>query len=416
MTRGINSLVFRWQDLGVRVEAERYTDDLEAELSFYFRDGASSEVYLDTARVNLLSSSVKASMAKRLTKNVPDVNWELILSAITEKVRTVARQGEPVQDIGKKPQHRRIDYLLWPILEKNQPTTIYGPGGSGKSYIAAYIACLVQFDTMGTVGGHQSWTPTQGNVLYLDWEASAETHQRRVWAIKEGLDIPNEETFWYRKCDQPLANDIYNIQGLVSEFNIQLVIIDSQMAAAGYGPDASQITQRYYNALRSLACTTLTLDHVSKEEWSKNSGEQSMGPYGSVSKFNRSRSQFEVRKSQEAEDDFIEMAFVHRKHNEGKLLKPMGIRINFMENEEGELEKVICENSNLSDSPALFKVQSLKQQMIDLLKRGPMDVKSMSDDLEANESSVRVALNRNKDTFIKLSEGKMAKWGIVTRG
>src|SRR5208283_3679689 len=121
------------------------------------------------------------------------------------------------------------------------------------------IATLVQFNYPGIVSKECGFIPSAANVLYLDWEASFEDHQRRVWLIKKGLGISSEETFLYRFCSAPLTNDINSVQRIVSENDIGLVIIDSQMAAAGYGPDAAQVSSQFYNAIRSLKCTTLTI-------------------------------------------------------------------------------------------------------------------------------------------------------------
>ncbi len=330
VTPGVGLITFKWPDLGLRVIAERYTDDLHAELSFYL-----GEALLHTANANLLATPTINSLIKRLEKNSVDIPWTDVLTYITAKIKEVARRGEPPKYIGRKPETIKREYQVWPILEKNQPTTIYGPGGYAKSYLADYIACLVQFNVSGIYG----WMPMAGNVLYLDWEASPEDHERRVWAIKQGLGIDTEETFVYRFCHQPLAADLYNIQRLVAENDINLLIVDSQIAAAGHGPDPSQVSSQYYNALRSLHCTTLTTDHVSKSEWGKMTDSDSLGPYGSVVKFNLSRSQFEIKKSQIPGEDYMELALVHRKHNEGRLL---------VKYQEGEIDSERFKKGDLS--------------------------------------------------------------------
>jgi hypothetical protein len=320
----------------------------------------------------------------------------------------IARRGEPAVPVGKKPETMKVEYQLTPILEKNQPTTIYSPGGFGKSYLAAYIACLVQFDVRGVSSG---WMPTSGNILYLDWEGCKEDNTRRVWAIKAGLGIDSEETFLYRFCSQPLVNDIHSIQNLVFEYSIDLVIIDSQMATAGYGPDLAQVSSQYYNALHSLRCTTLTLDHVSKSEWNKATDSDSVGPYGSVVKYNRSRSQFELKKSQTAGDDFMELALVHKKHNEGRLMKPIGIRLEFHDDLLGNLDKVTFSTCDVGDNPELSKVQPLRDRLIGILRGGLMTVKDLVEELDKPAATIRMELNRkaNKDIFIKKGD----QWGLL---
>jgi len=404
---GIGFIDYTCPEWGLRVRAERYDDEGYAELSFFRKDGI-GENLLHTTRVNLLATPTMNSLANRLEKNSTDIPWPDILTFISHKTIETARQGEPVRDVGKKPETMKIEYQLSPILEKNEPTTIYSPGGYAKSYLAAYIACLVQFNCKGITDSHGCWTAISGNVLYLDWESCEQDHGRRVWAIKQGLGINTEETFQYRFCHQPLTADIYTIQRIISERKIALLIVDSQMAAEGYGPHPSQVSSQYYNALRSLHCTSLTLDHVNKAEWSKTIEADSLGPYGSVVKFNRSRSQFEIKKSQTAGEDFMELALIHRKHNEGRLLKPIGIRIDFHNNTDGELEKVTFKACDISDNPELSKAQTLKDRLIGILSGGSMPLNKLARELDKPEGTLRSTLNRHKDTFVNLGR----EWGL----
>lgn len=407
VTEGIGFINYAWPEFGLRIVAERYDDAGYAELSFY-RKNETGENLLLPAKGNLLSIPTMNSMVKRLERNSLEIPWPDILTYVAGKTKEIARRGESVKAVGKKPETMKVEYQLSPILEKNEPTTAYSPGGYGKSLLAAYIACLVQFNCKGITDSHNCWLPTAGNVLYLDWESSSQDHERRVWAIKQGLGINTEETFLYRFCHQPLASDIYNIQGIIAERKIALLIVDSQMAAEGYGPHPSQVSSQYYNALRSLHCTSLTLDHLSKSEWSKTADADSLGPYGSVVKFNRSRSQFEIKKSQTAGEDFMELALIHRKHNEGKMLKPIGIRIDFHNDTDGELEKVTFKACDISDSPELSKVQPLRDRVIGILAGGSMPIKELAEALDKPETTLRATLNRYKDTFVNMGK----EWGL----
>ena len=408
ITEGIGFIKYAWPELGLRVMVDRYTDDGFAELWFYSVN-KKNESLLHTTRANLLATQTMSSLEKRLERNLQDRPWTDILTYITGKTMEIARRGEPVVPVGKKPETLKVEYQLAPILEKRQPTTIYAPGGSAKSYMADYIAVLVQLNVVGITDSSSSWMPAAGNVLYLDWEASQADHDRRVWAIKAGLGIDSEETFLYRFCSQPLVSDIHSIQSMVFKNQIDLVIVDSQMAATGYGPDQAQVASQFYNALRSLRCTTLTLDHVSKEDW-KNNG--SVGPYGSVVKYNRSRSQFEIKKSQNVGEDFIELSLIHRKHNEGKLLKPIGIRIKFEENTEEQLESVTFESCNVADNPELSRTLPLAFQILNLLRSGSFAVNEIAEQLESGADTIGRTLRRmrTKNQVVKLEDDT---WGLT---
>jgi hypothetical protein len=409
----LDSITYIFKDLNVKVLAERITDDIRAELTFFSTNGSGENTLL-TTEANLLSTPTQTQIAKRLQNSETDVQneWLDVMTYVAAITKRIKRRGEPLIPMGKKPEESKIEYQLEPILVKNQPTTIYSPGGYAKSYLAAYIACLVQFNVIGLTTKNVCWIPSAGNVLYLDWESSFHDHERRVWAIKRGLNIDSEDCFLYRFCEQPLVDDINNIAQIVHEKEISLVIVDSQMAASGYGFDPAQTSSQYYNALRHLRCTTLTLDHVSKSEWAKKKEADSIGPYGSVVKFNRSRSQFEIKKSQYAGDGFVELALVHRKNNEGRLLKPIGIRIDYFEDADGVLDEVTFSPCDISDNPELAKVETLKQRLLNALKPGPATIKDLVGLLDKDEAAIRMELNRkpNKGLFVKI-DGK--KWGLA---
>ena len=397
---------YRWADLGIRIGVDRLDDEGPGEMSVYSEDGGTSKL-LFWGRTNLLSVQSCSQLAKRLDENVK-LDWSTILTYVSTLTFQEHRRGEPIVQIGKRPVSTKVEYQLYPVLEKGQATTLFAPGGCAKSYLADYFAILIQLGYTGLDSDHFGLIPEATNCLYLDWESNKEDHERRVWAIKQGLGIETEECFFYRFCEQPLASDIHALQRLVVDNDIGFVIVDSQQAASGYGPDAAQQASSFYNALRSLRCTSLTIDHVSKSDWAS-PGAESTGPYGSVVKYNRARSVFEIKKAQEPGDDFLELSLKHIKHNEGKLLKPIGVRIDFNHDKESHLENVTFKLCNVADNPELAKTLSVKDRLVSALKGRKREVPELSEELNISETVVRARLNDNKKTFKHFTDG----WGLL---
>ncbi len=315
---GINHNLFSWPDLKLQVEADRITDDGKCELYFYHVNGDTDETgkpirtLMYFGQANLLSSVMQREFIKNLsTRMNPSPDWQNILLAVARLTMLRLREGTPANVIAGQPLTSKLHYLVHPLLEVDQPTTIYAPGASGKSYVADLVTVMVQFGIPLRLK-HFTWRASKGNVLYLDWEGSQAGHERRIWAIKKGLGLDDADTdsvLFYRECHLPLVSDLANIQKLVHEAGILLVIIDSQMAASGYGVDAAQLASHYYNGVKSLGTTTLTIDHVNKSDWK---GEESVGPYGSVVKYKRARSVFQMEKKQYPGESYIDLAFQHK--------------------------------------------------------------------------------------------------------
>lgn len=408
------SIRYEWATWGLGIIADRYDDDGHADLTFYqLKDNT---ILLPT-RASLLDTRAISSITNRLERNIDDLPWTEILTFVAGKTLQIARRGEPVLPLGTKPETMKQKYRLWPIIQEEEPTTIYCPGGHGKSYLATYSACLVQFDFMGLSDSRQAWTPIQGNVLLLDWESCYRDHQRRTWAVKKGLGIKDEGTFLYQPCSQPLVKDLPNIQRLVADHDIKLLIIDSQMAASSYGPDPAQVASQFYNALRSLRCSTLTLDHVSKEEMKNTADGEGIGPYGSVVKYNRSRQQFELKKHQAPNQDYIDLDLIHRKFNEGKLLDHIGIRLTFIYDKDGILDQVTFTSLDIPTHPVFGAARPLPQRLDDTLAEcGPMSPKELTEVMpDKSEDVIRATLNRYKDKmFVKVPGSD--KWGRKAHG
>lgn len=410
---GINSFTYSWPQIGVIVDLGRVDESGVCEIKFWHNNGTGAQL-LHFSKLNLLSATSCNQVAKRLKLNA-NIDWDTILTYVTTLTLESLRKGEPLENIGVTPEQIDIEYQLYPILEKNQPITIYGPGGSSKSYLAAYIACLVQFGVTGLELAIHKWIPVTGNVLYLDWESNRQNVNRRLWYIKRGLGIVDEtQTILYRRCTQPLTSDLPEIQKIITDKNVALTIIDSQMAASSYGTDPAANASQYYNGLRSLNCTTLTIDHMAKIDWRGSMGEN-VGPYGSVVKFNRARSVFEVQKKQKPNERYYKLKLMQRKCSEGQIMDDIGIQVDFLENEKEKLDMITFSWFDpKKDEEFTTQEADLEDQILTILADGPLAVRQISKALDSSEGTIRTTLNRmvKKDKRLLYHDIKNGTWEI----
>jgi hypothetical protein len=360
-------------------------------------------------QINLMSQRAIAGLVRELAETHPDVtDWRELVKNVAWRTAKAASTIDLLQGVGKPPETMRQSFRLFPIVHEGEPTTIYCPGGVGKSYLAVFCACLVQFDIDGftdTTGG-KLWSPTQGNALYLDWESTHRDHERRTWAVKRGLGLDHHGEFLYLHCKQPLTAIVSDIQTVIKSRDITFVIIDSQMAAADFGPDIGQNATRFYNAVRQLECSTLILDHVSKAAMSTAADStNNTGPHGSVVKANRSRQQYELFKHQVPGQSYTDLSLKHRKNNEGPLGEDFGIRISFVPHEEtGHLDRVTFTHFEVSEHPTMSQTLPVWKRAWECLTT-PRTLEEINEFMpDVGEKTLKAMMYRYKDRFTRMGD------------
>jgi hypothetical protein len=353
-----------------------------------------------------------STLANRL-KQSKKVDWESILSQIVLYCQDATSTGGSIENINLEPVTMKTEYLLYPVIPLNQPVTLFTAGGKGKSLFADWFSVMVQFGLASD--GNLPFLPIQTNVLYLDWESDKDTHRKYITAIKRGMEITTNDEIRYLRCEQPLHMIIDDIREKVFLNQIGLVIVDSQMAATantGRGMGESQIAGEYYNDLRSLNCSTLTIDHITKQSMSIDDGAAE-APYGSVVKYNRSRSQFELRLPDDSDDsDIKEYGLIHRKFNLGRKQKPLGITVNF-QNYDDELISIKFSSCEIKNNENLSKSLPVWERLYNILAAGtPLSVAELSERTSIKEDNIKTNLNRktNQNGTRMFAKNNEDKW------
>jgi hypothetical protein len=414
VTKTLSGFDFTWRDLNVLARIERLTDDAEAII--VVKD-LNNQRILHTSKINLLATRSLTELSNRLAKS-KNIAWETLLSNIANRCFDSLSDAGQTVNIDEEPVNMNIEYLLEPLLPLGEPVTIFSAGGKGKSIIADYIAVLVQYGLCGD--NNVSLFSRQANVLYLDWEADAEIHRRYITAIKKGLGIEDKNFIAYRRLEFPLHQINDSIREEIVKKEIEFVIIDSQMAATAGGRPGlteAQIASEYYNLIRSWGISTLTIDHITKEGMNSNGDSNNVAPYGSVVKYNRSRSQFELRLDDGEDDDHKEYVLLHKKFNLGKKIKPFGFSVDFSNNGHG-LEKIVFKSINIVDNPVLNKTLQ-KHELVKaaILKyKGIATIAQIAEYIGISDKDEIVKIGsyiaNDKKRFVSIERGK---YGLSSR-
>ena len=363
------------------------------ELSVFYSNNGSTTQQLCLNRVNLLNVNSKNGIVKNLLKKESSVDWVNVIEELAIILPRECRRGEPAILLKDLPHRPAGKYRLKPIIPEDQASILYGSGGSSKSMLMYCMAVAVQ--TGIPILG---WLPVEGNVLILDWETDSYVAEERVKAIKKGMGIKSDEVPFYRKCSHPLANEIDKIKAIVFAKDIELILIDSVgLACGGDSMDQDTITE-YFRALRTIEVTSVSVDHKPK-------GDNSV--FGSVYKFILARSIHEIKKVQATGEDYLDIGMYHRKANDSKLQKPIGIHIDFSTVDD-HLDSVKLTRQDLSEIPKLSKGTPFRDQIRALLKQGKMDLTEIAETLNITKPIATTTLNRNKQMFEKMDN----KWGL----
>ena len=400
---GAGIYVFRYLEEHIAIRVDRITEDKKSLWGEITVRGAFPPEpgwhHIFHEGLNLLAGRTRRSIAKLLrdqVQQIQHIDWDMVLEQVCLGVIQRHREGEPVVQVKDIPRPESIKWRLEPIMIEGVPTLVYGYGGTGKSYLAAYFASLISEGYPA-----QRFIPEPGPVLYLDYENTEVDNARRFDALYEGLGLADRSPVHYRRCSQRLATEIQEIQKIVLERGIQMVVVDTAGPACGGDPESAQSAIQFFMALRSLHVTSLVLAHKSKMSGS-------LGPFGSVYWWNYPRNVLRVRKSQAEEEEVLHIGLFHEKANDGRLFKPIGLRLEFL----SDGSEVSFAREEVGDIPELEENLGIAERIGIVIKHNkynPMAVEEIAEELQAKPNTVLQALRRNKDTYCRLPGNR---WGL----
>lgn len=378
------SLHFTWPEYDLIVDAERWHDDGQCELTFW-HDTEDHTILLLQAVVKLLSTSNTSAVVRRLRDcafELGVVPWDWVLTCVTFGVLKAARGGEPLEtiwpseDVSLKP-----DYLVDPLLYRNHPGVIFGDYGSGKSLLALAVGYVAQLPLRDNKLDFT--TPEESTrCLYADYEDDKTSFQRRWSAIQKGFGVEASMPILYQRMTMSLADSVERLRQVIHKEKVELLIVDSLGPAARGNLNDPEPAIRYHAALRQLGITSLTLAHCSKDQLTRR-----RTIFGSVFFTNLARIVWECRSEQEPGEEEIIISLKNAKANLSSLHVALGYRLRFSDT------IIAIARTDLKDT-GLSGEAPLTMRIKDLLRSGDMPVRDIAYALDANEGSVKTIVNR----------------------
>ncbi len=398
---------FSWPKWGLMVTVSRLAErssGLVGEIGVTMRHEDKDNL-ITQGLLNLSSLQTRERFAKRLEALCAGPDWDTVIESICVRTVTLYRKGQPAESLEPTDADVPACFVLNPIMYDRNPLLLYGPGESGKSFFALYLACLL---ASGGKSTNLYVAPDGHNVLYLDWELHAPEMRARVKQLRAGHPELTRAPL-HRAMHLPLASCAAEIRMEIVSREIGVVIVDSLGPATGGEIERASDPVSFFNALNSLGVASLLISHVAKPA----DAEKSRTPYGSVFYFNLSRSIWEVRLASEEGSDLRTLALYHRKNNLGRRLAPLGYTLTI---NDTSARFDVCDPN---EEPELALGLPIRERIKGLLKdHEARTVLDIAESLGAEAKTVKAVLNRYKGRgWVCLSagggRGKEAEWGIL---
>ncbi len=362
---------------------------------------------------NLMGPTTASGLAKAAHDALPAVKFPW-LEAITEAVYYVVtdhRAGVETVDLADVAMSDRPRWLLRPFIERAGATRLIAQGGSSKSLLAVAISAAV-------AGGHTRILglrpQVSGPVLFLDWEADAETHAERLAAIATGSGTGTIRDVLYQRHKLPLYRSSESVARVADDEGAVMVVVDSAMLARGSsdGASAEDSTVRFFEALSEIGLPALILDHKNKEQIRS---KGATGGYGSVVMTNSARVVWEVTRVVELPTDGeLRIVLSMTKANNTRRAADVALSYRF-ESDEDRLHAVELRQIAPGRVIDLAEGETLPDRVASyLLSRDePALVSEIALALAMKDNTVRAVLSRHGERFERANlEGK-ARWRVI---
>lgn len=359
-------------------------------------------------RINILSASARSQLETALGKQFgKDINWTTMVSIAFSRVRQAHNEIDRTTHVWNLPDMDEPEFLVETLLPSDSDTIVFGDGSSGKTYLT--YAMALEIATGGTFCGMRV---RQGGVLILDYETGERMVKFRLRRLLAGMgmdpDILSELPIHYIHADAPLPEMVDALRQAITRHDIRLLIIDAAGDACGGEPEKAGVVLNYFNACAELPVTRLHVAHVTNAEMEVSAKR----PFGSRYWHNRARRTWFVKRDQEEDSDEIDVGFICRKVNDGRLPRPRAFHIQF----DGDNGPVHVRAEDFRQVPAFEIDQSHGDRVASFLARadGPQLIVDIAAETGIDPKVVDMTLRRGRDKrFVLVSTAKAAnRWAL----
>lgn len=407
----VGMISFHFSDIEVGVRS------LETELSVSI-DIAGGLALPHDQRINLLSNSAVDGLRRWLDDTFEQEKkfWVRPLNMAIALLRRALANHDPSVSLDQIEDPGDAPYLIDGIVPEATPILLYGKGSAAKGWLA--IRMGLGMTVTGEFLGREC---IRGGVLYVDYEDNRAAFKRRARRLLAGMGIDEPEGLgdrfhYWDPMGVPLAQLVSGLSAKIQRDGIQLIIVDSVVAACGGRPEEAETAQRYFNALRKLGIASLSIAHISKA----GNGDD---PFGSIFFTNFPRRTLLVTRA--GEGDSFGLAVQVKKINDGAAGVNFGAQVTFHDRKKGDpigtrddVEMVPADVKGKQFASAMSLADQIEEALADAFG-GELSYKDIAEIIDRPAASVRRTLYENKHRFVNLTPGKgrnaVTMWGLLGR-
>jgi hypothetical protein len=387
-----NRRVIRWTTENLICDLARIYASREG-VTCWIKFSTSEGKLFGPIRLNLLSSSARESLVRTLGKR-KEKNWTLILDQVASLCVDSMDEQSTSYDMRKyQLSESSTSWCIKPMASKGVSNIIYGAAGQGKSTM---VIALMLSKASGRPLLPGIVVDEPGSVLMLDWEDTPDAFYKGCSALLAGAGMTWQDVICdvrYHNFAGPLQDQVDTLQREVSEYQIELVVVDSLVASSGMDANDAEAARIYHQIIGGLGenITAIGVTHIAKSGKDSNS-------FGSVYWDNLSRNNWLVaREEEELEENSSVIALTHKKSNRTSLMKPIGYKVKYETDDDDQATKIWYEDADLSLSETLSKKLSTTDQILSLIRDIAMTPSDISEELSMKPTTVRQALLRAKE-------------------
>lgn len=385
--------IYVWESVGLELVIERFREDKGSLYADVAPRSTNGSGFLPPDKLNLGSARSIKQYANTLSERglLSSDEWFNVLSQASALSVRRFREGEPSVVLAGVEWRGKPRYVVAPYIDRHGTTILFGDGAVSKSVHALAFGVSVAVGT--TIIPNTSVRET-GPVLYLDWEADAETHAERLEAICSGHGIEPPENLHYMRRVGSLGSSVREIRREIAARGAVFTIVDSIGAACGGDPEQAASIITAMNAIRAFGVPTLAIHHIAKDAKDKTK------PFGSVYSPNLARRTWRLDKEQAAGEGAIYVRAINFKANNGKLEQSLSHSVRFDTDDLDNLQEVAFGGGAPGRMPRSGST-GLKWAIAKELRSGGMTVQELALSIDAKEDSVSKTLRRETSWFTK---------------